>query len=45
MRILTRLFAHVRPHWKLLLLTATAMLFATGGRPKETKLFARPIRR
>ena len=30
MRILKRLFAHVRPYWKPLLLTAIAMLLATG---------------
>lgn len=30
MRVLKRLFAHVRPYWKPLLLTAIAMLIATG---------------
>ncbi|MGC9393298.1 MAG: ABC transporter ATP-binding protein [Anaerolineae bacterium] len=30
MRILKRLFAHVRPYWKPLLLTAVAMLLETG---------------
>ncbi len=30
MRILKRLFAHVQPYWKPLLLTAIAMLLATG---------------
>ena len=35
MRILKRLFAHVQPYWKPLLLTAVALLLETVGRPKK----------